>query len=92
MFKFIADNQQAVLTTSRESLQLVQDALQEIEEVTNSNDYVNDKIQTWNILGVRPRCYQWRTNYPIKLIESRLKRQHLCLNSDFVHQVSWKPT
>ena len=45
MFKLIADNQQAVLATSRESLQLVQDALQEIEEVMTSNDYVNDKIQ-----------------------------------------------
>ena len=31
---FYADNQQAVLYVSRESLQLVQDALQEIEEVT----------------------------------------------------------
>ena len=45
MPKLIADNQQAVLATSRESLQLVQDALQEIEEVMTSNDYVNDKIQ-----------------------------------------------
>ena len=44
-FKLIADNQQAVLATSRESLQLVQDALQEIEEVMTSNDYENDKIQ-----------------------------------------------
>ena len=45
MSNFIADNQQAVLATSRESLQLVQDALQEIEEVMTSNDYINDKIQ-----------------------------------------------
>ena len=58
MSEFIADNQQAVLATSRESLQLVQDALQEIEEVMTSSDYVNDKDSDVNHLGVGSRCYQ----------------------------------